>query len=139
MRQLEPGLSARVSLIVGTVDTAEAVGSGIVPVLATPRVLALMESAAVRAIADFLELGMTTVGVSAQITHSRPTPVGRTVEAEAMLVAVDGRRLDFEVLVVDRVSGTEVASATHSRVVVDIDSFLRRLDNPPEVATGDPA
>jgi fluoroacetyl-CoA thioesterase len=139
MHQLQPGLSARVSLMVGSVDTAEAVGSGMVPALATPRVLALMESAAVRAIADSLDLGTTTVGISAQITHSRPTPVGRMVEAEATLVTVAGRRLDFIASVVDGVSGTVVANATHSRVVVDVARFLRQLATPSEAATGGPS
>jgi fluoroacetyl-CoA thioesterase len=125
---LRPGVSAQVSLEVSAVDTAEAVGSGNVPALATPRVLALMEMAAVQAVADALEAGTTTVGISAQLSHSRPTPVGRVVDATATLVAVVGRRLDFEVLVVDRVSGAEVATATHSRLVVDTENFLRKLN-----------
>jgi fluoroacetyl-CoA thioesterase len=129
MEQLRPGLSARVALTVGAVDTAQAVGSGIVPVLATPRVLALMEVAAVRAIAGSLEVGTTTVGVSAELTHSRPTPVGRVVEAQATLVAVAGRRLDFQVVVVDQADGTEIATATHGRVVVNLEDFLRSLAN----------
>ena len=135
MQHLEPGLTARVSLTVGSRDTALAVGSGIVPALATPTVLALMESAAVRAIADSLELGTTTVGVSAQLHTPRPTPIGELVEAEATLVAVNGRRLEFRVVVVEQISGAEIATATHSRVVVDIETFLRRLGAPSESPT----
>jgi fluoroacetyl-CoA thioesterase len=124
---LRPGASAQVSLLVSAVDTAEAVGSGSVPALATPRVLELMERAAVQAVAGALEAGTTSVGISVGLSHSRATPVGNVVEATATLIAVDGRRLDFEVLVVDQASGAEVAKATHSRLVVDTESFLRKL------------
>ena len=131
MQLLQPGVSAQVSLQVSALDTAEAVGSGNVPALATPRVLALMERAAVQVVAGALEAGTTSVGISVRLSHSRPTPVGKVVEATATLVAVVGRRLDFEVIVVDRASGTEVATATHSRLVVDTEGFLRKLNDSP--------
>ena len=119
---LTPGLTARVQLTVTDADTAQAIGSGDVPVLATPRVLALAEAATVAATAVRLSSGGTTVGVRAEIDHTAPSPVGATVLAEATLAKVDGRRLLFEV----RVTAGEraVAEVRVERVVVDRQRFL---------------
>jgi predicted thioesterase len=119
---LTPGLTARVQLTVTDADTAQAMGSGDVPVLATPRVLALAEAATVAATAARLPSGSTTVGVRAELDHTAPSPVGATVLAEATLAKVDGRRLLFEV----RVSAGEraVAEVRVERVVVDRQRFL---------------
>src|SRR3954462_4786653 len=95
--EFAPGLTARVELTVTDTDTAQAVGSGDVPVLGTPRVLALAEAATVAAIATRLPSGSTTVGTRVELEHRAATPVGRTVAARAELVKVDGRRLAFEV------------------------------------------
>jgi fluoroacetyl-CoA thioesterase len=132
MQVLQPGLSASVTTTVTEADTAEAVGSGTVPALATPKVLALMESAAVRAVAKSLAPGTTTVGVSVHLTHSRPAAVGTVIITTANLVAVRGRCLEFSLLVIDEFAGTELAVATHSRSVVDIQVFMRRLGVPTE-------
>jgi fluoroacetyl-CoA thioesterase len=121
---LTPGLGARVELTVTDSDTAQAVGSGDVPVLATPRVLALAEAATVAATATRITPGATTVGTRIELDHKAPTPVGRTVIAEARLAKVDGRRLLFEVTVVD--GPTVVAEARVERVVVDRHRFLEK-------------
>jgi fluoroacetyl-CoA thioesterase len=118
---IEPGTWAEVTLVVGDGDTAIAVGSGDVPVLATPRVLALAEQAAVTAIGDELEDGQTSVGVYAELHHLKATPVDRAVTAHAEVVSVDGRRVTFEFKVVE---GDELsASGTHRRIIVDRDRF----------------
>ena len=122
---MQPGLAASVELRVGRADTAEALRSGDVPVLGTPRLLALIEEAAVKAVAGHLESGQTTVGVSAELEHLAPTAVGRMVTADARLTAVDGSKLDFVATVSD--GAAEVARATHRRVVVDRERFLTRL------------
>jgi fluoroacetyl-CoA thioesterase len=110
------GRTAQVSLVVAEADTAQAIGSGDVPVLATPRVLALAEAAAVAATADGLELGQTTVGVRADVHHVKATPVGAVVTATATVTSVEGRRLLFEFSVVE---GDEtVAYGTHDRVIL---------------------
>lgn len=132
---VEPGRTARVSLTVGDADTAIAMGSGSVPALATPRVLALMESAAVAAIAEALDPGQTTVGVSAELSHSAPTPIGGQVEAEAKVTAVDGRQLDFAITVVDQATGSKVAEGRHRRIVVDYERFVQRLAAAPAQRT----
>ncbi|TYB34392.1 thioesterase [Micromonospora sp. AP08] len=121
---LAPGLTARVELTVTDTDTAQAVGSGDVPVLGTPRVLALAEAATVAATATRLPSGSTTVGTRAELEHRAATPVGRTVAARAELVKVDGRRLTFEVIVTD---GNEVvATGRVERALVDRQRFVER-------------
>jgi len=121
---LQPGLSARVELKVTDADTAQAVGSGDVPVLGTPRVLALVETATVAATARKLDPGLTTVGVHVSLDHRLPTPVGRTVVAEARLVDVDGRRLGFEVEVHD--GDQLVADGRVERIAVDRHRFVTK-------------
>ncbi|MET7808726.1 thioesterase family protein [Micromonospora chersina] len=121
---LAPGLTARVELTVTETDTAQAVGSGDVPVLGTPRVLALAEAATVAATTTRLPSGSTTVGTRVELEHRAATPVGRTVAARAELVKVDGRRLTFEVIVTD---GNEVvATGRVERALVDRQRFVER-------------
>jgi predicted thioesterase len=121
---LRPGLAARVVLTVTDADTAQALGSGDVPVLGTPRVLALAEAATVAATAGRLPAGATTVGTRVDLAHLAPTAVGRTVAAETVLSTVDGKRLTFTVAVYD---GPEVvARGEVDRVVVDRESFMKK-------------
>jgi predicted thioesterase len=123
--ELTPGLTATVELTVADADTAVALRSGDVAVLATPRVVALAEEATVAAVAPVLESGLTTVGTRVELDHLAPTGVGATVVAQARLITVDGRRLGFDVLLTD---GTDVvASGRVDRVVVDRERFARRV------------
>ncbi|NYF60176.1 thioesterase family protein [Micromonospora purpureochromogenes] len=118
------GLTARVELTVTDADTAQAVGSGDVPVLGTPRLLALAEAATVAATATHLPAGSTTVGSRVELEHRAATPVGRTVVARARLAEVAGRRLVFEVTVTD---GDEtVAEGRVERALVDRQRFVAR-------------
>jgi predicted thioesterase len=118
------GATTRVQLTVTDADTAQAVGSGDVPVLGTPRVLALVEAATVGATANRLPTGATTVGTRVELEHRAPTPVGRTVVAEARLSKADGRRLTFEVIV--REGDAVVAEGRVERIVVDRHRFVQR-------------
>lgn len=130
------GLSARVELNVTDADTAQTVGSGDVPVLATPRVVALVEAATVAATATRLPTGMTTVGIRVDLEHRAATPVGRTVVARAKLGKIDGRRLVFEVSVSE---GTlVVAEGRVERVLVDRQRFLARAFDSPAGAGATP-
>jgi fluoroacetyl-CoA thioesterase len=122
---LAPGLAARVELTVAEADTAQAVGSGDVPVLGTPRVLALAEAATVAATATALPAGTTTVGVRVELDHRLPTPVGATVVAEARLTRVTGRQLVFEVVV--RQDAATVAEGRIERALVDRQRFVERI------------
>jgi predicted thioesterase len=119
---LAPGLSASVSLVVDDADTALAIGSGDVPVLATPRLVALAEQASVQAVADALDDGNTSVGYEVQLAHLSPTPVGGKVTAEATLESIEGRRLTFRVTVND--DRGLVAAGRLTRVVVVRDRFV---------------
>jgi fluoroacetyl-CoA thioesterase len=92
---LAVGLRASVRAVVGEPDTAVALGSGDVPVLGTPRLLALAEAATVAAVAPYLTLGETTVGTAVTLEHRRASPVGSGLVVEAELTEVDGRRLVF--------------------------------------------
>jgi fluoroacetyl-CoA thioesterase len=116
VNECTPGRRATVSLEVSDADTALALGSGDVPVLATPRVLALAEQAAMQAIGSSLPEGRTSVGAWAEVEHLLPTPVGERVDAEAVLLGVHGRRLEFSVTV--RSGDEEVAHIRHRRVIV---------------------
>jgi len=113
-----------VELTVTDADTAQSLGSGDVPVLATPRVLALAEAATVAATARQIPGGLTTVGTRAEVEHRAPTPVGRTVTALATLAKVDGRKLLFEIVVRD---GEDlVAEVRVERMILDRQRFISR-------------
>lgn len=117
-----PGRRATVSLEVTEADTALAMGSGEVAVLATPRVLALAEQAAVQALGTCLPEGKTSVGAWVELEHLLPSRVGQTVEAEAVLMGVHGRRLEFSISVTS--DGAEVAHCRHHRVLVSRSRFV---------------
>jgi fluoroacetyl-CoA thioesterase len=138
------GQRASVSAVVSDADTAISAGSGNVPVLATPRMLALAEAATVAAISPHLAPGMTSVGTSASLEHRRPSPVGAELVVEAELTEVDGRRLVFSFIA--RESGRRadggpadaghggdedlvVGAGTVERVLVDRDNFLARANS----------
>ncbi|GAB1690611.1 thioesterase family protein [Krasilnikovia sp. M28-CT-15] len=122
--EFAPGLTARVELTVTEADTAQALGSGDVPVLGTPRVLALAETATVAATARHIPGGVTTVGTRAEVEHRAPTPVGRRITALATLAKVDGRKLGFDVIVRD---GEEVVAEVRvERVVLDRQRFIAK-------------
>jgi fluoroacetyl-CoA thioesterase len=94
-----PGLTGRLTTTVATGDTAEAIGSGDVPVLATPRVVALVEAASVAALDGALDDGQTSVGTRIALGHDEASAVGAELTVRSELVEVDGRRLTFYVAV----------------------------------------
>ncbi len=120
--EIEIGRAASAGIIVEGEDTAIALGSGDVPVLGTPRVIALMEQAAVAALAGSLDESLTSVGTRIAIDHVAPSLVGASVEAVAEVVSVDGRSVAFRV--VAREGERLVAEGEHSRVVVNRERFL---------------
>jgi fluoroacetyl-CoA thioesterase len=122
--EFAPGLVARVELTVTDADTAQSLGSGDVPVLATPRVLMLAEAATVAATARQMPGGVTTVGTRAEVEHRAPTPVGRTVVATATLATMDGHKLIFDVTVRD--GDATVAEVRVERALLDRQRFIAR-------------
>ena len=112
-------------------DTALSMGSGDLPLLGTPRVVAWIEAAALSAIAGRLDDHLTTVGGQIDIHHSAPTRVGAEVRTEASVAEVNGRRIVFDVSVMS--GGREIARGRHVRAIVDRAGFLARA-NPPATA-----
>ena len=110
---LAVGLRASVRVVVSESDTAAALGSGDVPVLGTPRLLALAEAATVAAVAPQLALGDTTVGTSVTMEHRRASPVGSSLVIEAELTEVDGPRLAFSFIA--REEHPRIAREEHPR------------------------
>lgn len=122
---LETGLTYTSRLTVGNENTAIALGSGDMPVLATPAMMALMENAAMLAVASELEDGDTTVGGHIESSHLRPTPVAAEVSATATLEKVEGRKLYFKIIAHqgDKIIG----EGTHLRFIVNREKFLAKI------------
>lgn len=118
---MQTGLSGSIEHRVEVTDTAQSMGSGTVQVLATPRVVALCEAAAIEALKGQLQDGQTTVGVRIAMDHLAPTVPGRSVTAHATLERIDGRTLEFVVQAFD--GAGEIATGLHVRVVVDAERF----------------
>jgi predicted thioesterase len=120
-----PGLSAELSHVVETADTAAAVGSGDVPVLATPRLLAWLEAASVAALEGVLADGTTSVGTRIDLEHIAPSAVGVTLTVRAEITAVDDRLVQFNVVALNP-DGKVAAQGRITRVIVDRTRFLAR-------------
>lgn len=125
MENLIAGLSASSRTTVAEANTASAMGSGDLPVFATPAMAALMEHAAMQAVAGALPEGSTTVGSRLEVTHDRPSGLGAEIVATACLTAVEGRKLTFRVEAHD--AAGPIGGGTHVRYVVDRTRFLAKL------------
>ncbi len=123
---LSLGIKGAQSVNVCEDNLASTVGSGDLPVFATPSMIALIERTASENVRPYLETGYSTVGTHLDIAHSSATPLGMTVVCETELVEIDRRRLVFSVRVYD--SETEVGSGTHERFVVDSARFLEKAE-----------
>lgn len=122
MSEIVEGMSADLRFVVGDDDTAIALGSGDLPVLATPRLVAWLEAAAVAAVASGVAPDTTTVGGHIAIDHLAPSRVGSTVVAEASVTDVTGRRITFEVAASE--SGAPIARGRHVRYLVNREQFM---------------
>lgn len=125
MATLSAGMSAEVTLVVGENDTAAAFASGAVPVLATPRLIGLMEQAAAEAVQAALDPQQTTVGTHVDARHLAATPIGMRVTARAELIEVVGRALRFRIEAHDE--RERVSEGWHERAIVDRARFLERV------------
>ena len=123
--ELTPGLKHRSKKIVVQQLTAKAIGSGDLPVLATPAMIALMENAAMLAVAPHLAETDTTVGGFMECSHLKPTGIGDEVEAEATLVKIEGKALHFDIVAYS--GEKKLGEGHHIRYIVDRDRFLSRL------------
>lgn len=122
---LEKGLSARSAATVAPGNTAAAMGSGDLEVFATPAMVALMENAAMMAVASCLSEGSTTVGAEMNVTHIKPSGLGAEITATAVLTEVEGRKLTFNVGARD--AEGMIGEGVHIRYVVDRAKFMAKL------------
>ena len=122
---LQEGLRHTSQLTVDEAVTAIAMGSGDMPVLATPVMMALMENAAMLAVADHLSEGSTTVGGHISSSHLKPSKLGDTITATATVTRVDGKKIEFKVEA--HCGDTLLGEGTHLRFIVDKEKFMSRL------------
>ena len=124
MDALPIGLKGLAETLVTEENTAAAMGSGLLPVFATPAMLALMEQAAASSVQPFLPEGQGTVSTRLEVSHLAATPIGLTVRAESELIAVDRRKLRFAVRAW---AGDElIGEGEHERFVIDNARFLEK-------------
>ena len=122
--EIKIGTAGTASRTVTEKDTALAVKSGSLQVLATPVLSALMEEAACAAVEPYLEEGETTVGTKLDIRHTAATPEGLVATASAEIVGVCGREISFHITVSDTVG--EIGTGTHQRFLVDAARFMEK-------------
>lgn len=120
------GISGRKDSVVSDENVASKVGSGLVPVFATPMMIALIESAAAESVQPYLEEGQTTVGTSINVSHVSATPIGMKVWAKCILLVVDRKRLVFEVKAYDE-RGL-IGEGMHERFIVEKEKFLAKAN-----------
>lgn len=123
---LQPGMTGESTTTVVHENTAASVGAGGVEVFGTPMMIALMENAAWKAVADSLEEGYVTVGILVNVRHLGATPLGQKVRAAAELIEIDGRRLVFKVEAHDEKQ--KIGEGWHERFIVNLEKFLQRLN-----------
>ena len=123
--QLKPGLTGSAELLVGVEHTAPSIGSGLVPVLATPVMINVIEAAALAAVEHLLPAGHQSLGIHLDVRHFAATPIGMRVYATAELIAVDGRTLSFRVAARD--NKEPIGDGSHQRVVVNVARFDARV------------
>ena len=124
---IEIGTSYELTFEVTDDFTALTVGSGTLPVLATPVLAAKLEECAWRAAAPFLEEGSSTVGTRLELNHTSPTPVGMNVTCRAEITAAKGRMLTFRLSAGD--GDGPVGEGTHQRAVIQSERFLNKAKN----------
>ena len=122
---MEVGLKYESTVVVSPSNTAATLGSGDMDVFATPAMVALMENAAMLAVAAHLPEGSATVGTHMNTSHIKASPLGATITASAELTEVEGRKLTFAVKAWDE-KGT-IGEGVHTRFVVDRERFLSKL------------
>ena len=127
MHEIHLGLASEATVIVDQRLLATTVGSGGMAVYATPALVALMETAAVDALAPVLPEGQSSVGIGLDIKHLAATPPGHQVRARAEVSAVDGQKVTFQVQAWDE--RELIGAGTHTRFVIDVERFMQRVDS----------
>lgn len=125
LAKVTPGLKGATEIVVGPEHTAPFVGSGRIPVLATPVMINLFEAAALAAIEHLLPAGHQSLGIHLDVRHTAATPVGLRVTATAEVTAIEGRTVTFKVEAHDEVE--TIGGGSHQRVVVSVARFDERV------------
>lgn len=123
---MQTGITGKQTITVTEDKTAQVVGSGTLPVYATPCMIALMENTASKSVEPELEAGQGTVGTLVQVKHTAATPVGMEVTCETKLIEVDRKRLVFEVRAYD--AAGVIGEGTHERFMIDNDRFMEKAE-----------
>ncbi len=123
--ELNIGLSAQSKTVVNDTNTALTMGSGDLAVFATPAMIALMENAAMKAVAEALPEGSTTVGTEMNATHIKASKIGAQIVATAVVTAVEGRKITLNVGARDGES--LIGEGVHTRFIVDREKFMSKL------------
>ena len=126
MAELEIGIKGTGSVLVEQGNTAFAMGSGQLPVFATPAMIALMEKTASESIQNYLEDGYGSVGTKLEVKHSSATPLGMEVHCESELLTIDGRRLVYSVKAFDKAG--LIGEGMHERFLIKNESFLKKAE-----------
>ena len=124
--ELKLGIKGKQMLMVDEDNTAAAMGSGLLPVFATPSMIAMMEAAAMNSVSLCIDTGDATVGTMISVKHLSATPIGMVVRAESELVGIDGRRLTFSVKAYDECG--LIGEGTHERFIVHSDPFVKKAN-----------
>ena len=123
---LETGIKGTNEIIVTEELSAKKFGSGLLPVYATPAMIALMENTAFESVAQYLEEGCGTVGTALNVKHVAATPIGMKVTCETELVKVDGRALTFEVKAYDECG--LIGEGVHERFIITEEKFMTKTN-----------
>jgi fluoroacetyl-CoA thioesterase len=126
MSQIPAGLSYVISQKVEVRHTAAELGSGTLPVFATPALVALAEKACMLLVEKHLLANQTTVGVEIHISHVKATPLGKSVYAEAVLLSIDNKKLSFSVKAWD--DDGDIGFGQHVRFIVDAKRFMEKAN-----------
>jgi fluoroacetyl-CoA thioesterase len=125
MKPIPIGTTGRYAKTVAPTDLASHLDASLAAVMSTPAMVGMMELAAMDAIRPFLDAGESSVGMSIEVSQSAATPPGHLARAEAEVIKVEGRRLEFSVRAFDEVE--QVGSGTHRRAVIDAAKFNDRI------------
>ncbi len=123
--ELKEGLAANSAVVVSESNTAMTLGSGDLMVFATPAMIALMENAAMKAVAEALAEGSTTVGTEMNVTHIKASGMGAEIVATAVVTSVEGRKIVFNVGARD--GEGMIGEGLHTRFIVDREKFMSKI------------
>ena len=124
--ELKVGIKGKYTITVDEAKLASSVGSGLIPVFATPYMIAIMECAASTSVAEAVGEGNVTVGTKLDVSHLAATPCGMEVYAESELIAIDGRKLVFKVEAYDEVE--KIGEGIHERFIVGAEKFVAKCN-----------